>query len=169
MIPRSAASTLSRLARGFPVLALTGPRQSGKTTLARATFPHKPYLSLEDPDVRQLAESDPRGLLARFQEGAVLDEVQRAPGLFSYLQTQVDGDPRPGAWVLTGSQQFGRFSGMTQSLAGRVGLVQLLPFTLAELREAGRLDPDLDGVLAKGGYLPCSTGTWTRGIGLAPT
>ena len=154
MIPRVAETTLLRLARGFPVLALTGPRQSGKTTLAKVTFPGKPYLSLEDPDIRLLAEQDPRGLLARYADGAVLDEVQRAPALFSYLQTRVDEDPRPGTWVLTGSQQFGLLSGMTQSLAGRVGLVQLLPFALGELQAAGRLEGGLDGLLVRGAYPP---------------
>lgn len=154
MIPRAAEATLTRLARGFPVLVLTGPRQSGKTTLARAAFPGKAYLSLEDPDVRQLAESDPRGLLSQFQDGAVLDEVQRVPALFSYLQTRVDEDPRPATWVLTGSQQFGLLHGMTQSLAGRVGLVQLLPFAMGELRDAGRLGANLDELLVRGAYPP---------------
>lgn len=98
MIPRAAHDTLLRLARGFPVLALTGPRQTGKTTLAKAAFSEKPYLSLEDPDFRQIALEDPRGLLARYPQGAILDEVQRAPQLLSYLQTRVDADlaPRPG-------------------------------------------------------------------------
>ena len=154
MIPRAAHPTLQRLAKGFPVLAITGPRQSGKTTLAKAAFPDKPYLSLEDPDLRALAESDPRGLLSRFQDGAILDEVQRAPKLVSFIQTQVDSDLRPGFYVLTGSQQFGLLSGITQSLAGRVGLVQLLPFTMGELQAAGRLPPDLDELLFRGTYPP---------------
>jgi predicted AAA+ superfamily ATPase len=165
MIPRSAQETLSRLARGFPVLALTGPRQSGKTTLARLAFPGKPYLSLEDPDVRLLAETDPRGILAGFPDGAILDEVQRVPELFSYLQTRVDADQRPGTWLLTGSQQFGLFSEMTQSLAGRVGLVQLLPFSLEELNKAGRMPESLDELLVRGAYPPLydrdlSPGDW---------
>ncbi len=133
MLPRAAGPTLRRLARHYPVVALTGPRQSGKTTLARATFPRKPYTNLEDLDTREFAERDPRGFLGQFGAGAVIDEAQRAPGLFSYLQAAVDRDRRPGRFVLTGSQQFGLFSGITQSLAGRVGLVHLLPFTLAEL------------------------------------
>ena len=94
MIKRDSGRTLKRLARGFPIVAITGPRQSGKTTLARATFPKKPYLSLEDPDMRMMAEDDPRGLLSEFPDGVVLDEVQRTPGLFSYLQTIVDEDIR---------------------------------------------------------------------------
>jgi predicted AAA+ superfamily ATPase len=143
-----------RLAKGFPILALTGPRQSGKTTLARAAFPDKPYLSLEDPDIRLLAESDPRGLLAGYPAGAILDEIQRAPKLFSYLQTQVDEHLRPGAFVLTGSQQFGLLSGISQTLAGRVGLVQLLPFSLGELKSAGKLAEDLNQVMFQGAYPP---------------
>lgn len=154
MIARTAHGTLKRLARGFPVVAITGPRQSGKTTLAKASFPGKAYLSLEDPDIRQLAESDPRGLLSRCPDGAILDEIQRAPRLFSYLQTRVDEDLRPGAFVLTGSQQFGLLSGISQTLAGRAGLVQLLPFSLGELQSGGKLPEDLDEVLFRGAYPP---------------
>ena len=154
MIKRDAYHTLMRLASGFPVIAITGPRQSGKTTLAKMSFPHKPYLSLEDPDVRSLAEEDPRGLLSRFSDGAVLDEVQRAPQLFSYLQTHVDAHMRPGMFVLTGSQQFGLLSGLSQSLAGRVGLVQLLPFSVSELKAAKRLPVTIDELLFQGLYPP---------------
>jgi len=154
MIPRTAQETLLRLAKGFPVVAITGPRQSGKTTLARATFPQKPYLSLEDPDVRAAAESDPRGLMAAFPDGAILDEAQRAPQLFSYLQTKVDEQIIPGMFVLTGSQQFGLLSGITQSLAGRVGLIHLLPFAASELSAAGLLPGSLEELLVRGLYPP---------------
>ncbi len=154
MIARTAQETLIRLARGFPIIAITGPRQSGKTTLAKSTFPDKTYLSLEDPDVRFMAESDPRGLLSRFPDGAVLDEVQRVPGLLSYLQTHVDANLQPGAYVLTGSQQFGLLTGITQSLAGRVGMVQLLPFSLEELLKTDRLPVDLDETMFRGLYPP---------------
>lgn len=154
MIRRDAQQTLLRLARGFPIVAITGPRQAGKTTLARMAFPDKPYVSLEDPDMRTMAESDPRGLLSRFPDGAILDEAQRAPGLFSYLQTLVDSKIRPGMFVLTGSQQFGLLSGISQSLAGRVGLVQLLPFSISELAEARRLPKALDDLLFRGQYPP---------------
>ncbi|MBI4687645.1 MAG: ATP-binding protein [Nitrospirae bacterium] len=154
MINRNAHNALKRLARGFPVVTLTGPRQSGKTTLAKMAFPTKPYISLEDPDIRSMAEEDPRGLLSKFPDGAVLDEVQRAPHLFSYLQTHIDADMRPGMFVLTGSQQFGLLSGISQSLAGRVGMVQLLPFSISELKAAKRLPATLDELLFRGLYPP---------------
>ncbi len=154
MILRAAQSTLQTLAQGFPVLAITGPRQSGKTTLARSTFPDKPYVSLEDLDARAFAQEDPRGFLSRFGQGAIIDEAQRCPALFSYLQTRVDAQPRMGEFVLTGSQQFGLLSGITQSLAGRVGLVQLLPFSVQELQAAQVALPSLDEVLWRGLYPP---------------
>ena len=154
MISRAAQKALLRMAEGFPIVAITGPRQSGKTTLAKLTFPQKPYLSLEDPDVRSTAESDPRGLLAGFPNGAILDEAQRAPQLFSYLQTKVDEQIIPGMFVLTGSQQFGLLSGITQSLAGRVGLIHLLPFAASELSAAGQLPESLEELLVRGLYPP---------------
>ncbi len=136
MIPRQASTQIQALAQWYPVVAVTGPRQSGKTTLVKACFPGKPYVSLEDPDVRESALSDPRRFLGLYPGGAILDEVQRVPELFSYLQTVVDKDRRMGAWVLTGSQQFGLRSHISQTLAGRVGLLELLPFTLGELQAA---------------------------------
>ena len=154
MIKRTAQKTLLRMAKGFPIVAITGPRQSGKTTLAKMTFPSKPYLSLEDPDVRFTAESDPRGLLAGFPDGAILDEVQRAPKLFSYLQTKVDEKIIPGMFVLTGSQQFGLLSGISQSLAGRVGLIHLLPFDTSELLSVRKLPKSLEALLVRGLYPP---------------
>ncbi len=157
MIPRTAASTLLRLAKGFPVLAITGPRQTGKTTLARSTFPGKPCLSLEDPDIRALAAEDPRGLLSRYPAGAILDEVQRVPKILSYLQTQVDAHPQPGAFVLTGSQHLDLSSALTQSLAGRMGLLNLLSFSLGELQSAGDLLENLDDLLWRGLYPPLVT------------
>lgn len=154
MIQRNAQQTLLRLAKGFPIVAITGPRQSGKTTLAKRTFPQKPYLSLEDPDTRSIAESDPRGLLAGFSGGAILDEIQRVPQLFSYLQTHVDKNIVPGMFVLTASQQFGLLSGISQSLAGRVGMVHLLPFTTSELLSATKLPDSLDALMITGFYPP---------------
>lgn len=152
LIPRHAAAVLGQLARHYPVVAITGPRQSGKTTLARAAFPEKSYVSLEDLDVREFAMADPRGFLSQYPDGAVLDEAQRAPALFSYLQTLVDKEKRSGLFVLTGSQQFGLLSGISQTLAGRAGLVHLLPFTASEL--GARAPADLETLLWQGLYPP---------------
>ena len=144
MLARIASSTLLRLARGFPVLALTGPRQSGKTTLARAVFPDKPYVSLENLDEREFAQQDPRRFLARFPDGAILDEVQRCPSLFSWLQGIVDERKVMGDFVLTGSAQFDLIAGVSQTLAGRVGRVELLPLSIGELRQGGVLPESID-------------------------
>ncbi len=154
MIRRDAEDAIHSLLRGFPIVTITGPRQSGKTTLAKAVFPDKPYASLEDPDVRLAARDDPRSFLERFPDGAVLDEVQRCPEILSYLQSRVDADGRMGLYVLTGSQQFGLMSGITQSLAGRTAFVELLPFSLNELSRAGKLPDQINRMLHTGGYPP---------------
>lgn len=154
MIPRQAAPVLQKLALGYPILAITGPRQAGKTTLAQTTFPDKRYLSLEDPDQRAFAEEDPRAFLARLPQGAILDEAQRCPALFSYLQTRVDAEKKMGQFVLTGSQQFGLLSNITQTLAGRVGMVQLLPFSLQEMQRGELAIHDLDDLMWRGMYPP---------------
>ncbi len=154
MIQRHAEKTITSLLRGFPIVTVTGPRQSGKTTLARAVFKNKPYASLEEPDVRQAAIDDPRSFLARFPNGAVLDEVQRAPEILSYLQTLVDKDGRMGLYILTGSQQFGLMSGITQSLAGRTAFLELLPFAVPELSAADRLPASINDMLLTGCYPP---------------
>jgi len=154
MIARKALSTILELAKGYPFIALTGPRQSGKTTLSRAAFPDKPYVSLEDLDTREFAASDPRRFLARYPDGAILDEAQQSPELFSYLQTRADMDGRMGLYILTGSQQFGLLSGISQTLAGRVGMVQLLPFSSGELQGADKLPETLDKLLYAGSYPP---------------
>lgn len=130
---RQAQVAVERLRRSFRVVAITGPRQSGKTTLARMCFPEKPYVSFENIDVRHRAELDPHGFLAQFPDGAVLDEVQRLPGIFSYLQGLVDERQRMGDFVLTGSEQFGLRAGISQSLAGRVAHLELLPLSLSEI------------------------------------
>jgi predicted AAA+ superfamily ATPase len=138
MVARIIQPLFEQLARQYPVVTLTGPRQSGKTTLARTVFPEKPYVTLEDPDVRRYATEDPRGFLAAYRGGAILDEVQRTPDLTAYLQGLIDEDPAPGRFVLTGSQQFELMRGVTQSLAGRTAVLRLLPFSAAEV---ARLDP----------------------------
>lgn len=154
MITRTAEQTVQSLLLGFPIVTITGPRQSGKTTLAKAIFAAKPYVSLEDPDVRLAATDDPRSFLGRFPDGAVLDEVQRCPEILSYLQTLVDVDGRMGLFILTGSQQFGLLSDISQSLAGRTAFVELLPFSLDELLRSGMSPQSLDEMLTKGGYPP---------------
>lgn len=154
MIPRAVASVVRAHLLAFPIVTITGPRQSGKTTLARAVHADRPYVSLEDPDVRQSASEDPRGFLGRYRDGAVFDEVQRAPELLSYLQTQVDADGRRGLFLLTGSQQFGLMPGVTQSLAGRTAFIELMPFSQAELAEARIRPLGLDEALFHGGYPP---------------
>ena len=154
MIPRAALSTLHRLAKGFPVLCVTGPRQSGKTTLARMAFPDKPYLSLEDPDIARLAREDPRGLLDGYKDGLILDEAQVVPELFAYLKTAVDKDSSPGRYIVTLSQQFGLLAGVTESLAGRAAFVRLLPFSVSELAKAKVRPDDPFAAIVKGFYPP---------------
>ncbi|GHV36787.1 ATPase [Synergistales bacterium] len=151
-IARRAEKTIVNLSKGFPIVAITGPRQSGKTTLARHVFGDRPYVSLEDPDNREFAAVDPKGFLARFADGAVIDEAQRVPELFSWLQGIVDDNGRMGQFILTGSRQFGLVEGITQSLAGRVGEIKLLPLCVPELREAERNISDMDKILYEGFY-----------------
>lgn len=153
-IPRNAESRLQHFASGYPVVVVTGPRQSGKSTLVKHAFPEHPYVSLEDLDRREFAETDPRGFLNQFSGGAILDEAQRCPTLFPYLQTRVDERQQPGEFILTGSQQFGLLSGITQSLAGRAALLTLLPMTYGELERSGKIGRSLDKVLFDGAYPP---------------
>jgi hypothetical protein len=136
----------------MPAVAVTGPRQSGKTTLCRATFPELAYVSLEPLDTREFAAQDPRGFLGTYGNGAIIDEVQRVPALFSYLQEEIDRDGSPGRFVLTGSQQFGLSAGISQSLAGRIALLQLLPLGLEELRRFPKPPTDLWSTVWAGGY-----------------
>jgi predicted AAA+ superfamily ATPase len=134
MIQRVAKEKLIELASYFKVVSVIGPRQSGKTTLVRTVFPDKPYVSLENLDVRNFAETDPRGFLSTYEDGAIFDEVQRVPALFSYLQEIVDNTKDKGVFILTGSNNFLLQESITQSLAGRIGYLTLLPFSLAELK-----------------------------------
>ena len=133
MITRDITEELVRSAAEYPVVTILGPRQSGKTTLARMTFPDKPYFSLEDPDVRVAAETDPRGFLGQMKGGGILDEVQRLPALLSYVQGMVDKDRRRGRFILTGSHQPQLHEAISQSLAGRTAMLTLWPFSLHEL------------------------------------
>lgn len=132
-IQRDSAALFRQLLSQYPAVTLTGPRQSGKSTLARSECAHLPYVTLEDPDIRRFALEDPRGFLAGYAQGAIFDEIQRAPELPSYLQGMIDADPQPGKFVLTGSQQFELMRSVTQSLAGRSAILRLLPMSLSEL------------------------------------
>lgn len=152
MIERLLQPRLLDLATRYPVLTLTGPRQSGKTTLSRMAFPKLPYVSLENPAQREFAEEDPVAFFARYKDGCIIDEVQRVPQIFSYLQGMVDEDPTPGRFLLTGSQNLALVGGVTQSLAGRTTLTELLPLSLAEIRRFPDPPADLDTILWQGGY-----------------
>ncbi|MCC6281196.1 MAG: ATP-binding protein [Saprospiraceae bacterium] len=146
MISRQITPAISELLRYYPIVSLSGPRQSGKTTLLRWQFPDLPYVSLEDPDERRFALSDPRRFLDSYPKGAILDEVQQVPELFSYLQTRVDTDKNL-RFLLSGSQNFLLMEKVTQSLAGRVGLLNLLPLSWSEMPVA-----DLHAWMWKGGF-----------------
>ena len=151
MIDREIAPHLVRLFGQYPFVTVTGPRQCGKTTLCRSVFADLDYANLEAPHVREFAEADPRGFLAQFRDGAVLDEIHRVPDLLSYLQVLGDEEGRNGLFVLTGSEQFGLTGAVSQSLAGRTAMLRLLPFSLAECRAAGA-SSRIDDVLYAGCY-----------------
>ena len=136
MIQRTIQVQLKKLAAMYPVVTITGPRQSGKTTLAKTTFPDYRYVSLENFDVRQMAEADPKGFLKSYAAPVILDEIQRVPALLSYIQTIVDENKSSGQYILTGSHQPQLGQGVSQSLAGRTGILQLLPFSISELASA---------------------------------
>lgn len=151
MIPRDIAPVLKDLFQRYPFVTVTGPRQSGKTTLCRETFPHLTYINLEAPDGRDFAERDPRGLLNQIGSGAILDEIQRVPGFLSYLQVWADERRENSLCVLTGSEQFKLSDAISQSLAGRTAPLRLLPFSLAERRRA-RPHESVDELLHRGFY-----------------
>lgn len=152
MIHRDLAPKLVQAAAQAPAVTLTGPRQSGKTTLCREVFPRHPYVSLESPDERAFATDDPRGFLARFPEGAVLDEIQRVPSLPSYLQGVIDDNPTHGRWILTGSQNLALLQAVSQSLAGRTEVHHLLPLAYGETTRFAQHPTDLEETLFAGGY-----------------
>lgn len=151
MIKRTIQPVLVDLARRYPVVTITGPRQSGKTTLCRKVFPTLKYANLEAPDVRRFAIEDPRGFLAGHSGGVILDEIQRVPDLLSYIQTIVDEDKKPGQFILTGSQQFEVLNTISQSLAGRTALLKLLPLSLAEIKQIHPPE-NIDRLLLTGFY-----------------
>ena len=140
MIERIAKQTLLRLAQQFPVVAVTGPRQSGKSTLVQETFPDKRYVTMDDSSARELASSSPRDFLRAFKDGVIIDEAQKVPELFDALKLIVDKDEyTPGKYILTGSSQFKLKKNIKESLSGRIGIVNLLPLSIAELKLHGNL------------------------------
>lgn len=141
-IQRTIALHIQEMAQYFPIISLTGPRQAGKTTLLRTLFPQYEYISLEAPDMRQFAQEDPRRFLKRYSQFVIIDEAQRVPELFSYLQTKVDEDKIMGQYILSGSQNFLLLESISQSLAGRVAICRLFPFTLDELQPHFTLSAD---------------------------
>ncbi len=150
-VHRHIETILGQVVRQYPIITITGPRQSGKTTLVRHLFPDKHYVSLENPDQREMALNDPRAFLKSIESGAILDEIQRAPLLLSYLQELVDTTPQPGRFILTGSNQFMMLDKITQSLAGRTVILKLLPFSIAEIK-AVTTDFTTDAFLYHGFY-----------------
>ena len=154
MIKREAYDAVLRLAGQFPVVAITGPRQSGKTTLAKMAFPQKRYVSLDDKNMREIAKANPRDFLKAFPDGAIIDEAQKVPEIFDAIKLVVDNNPyEPGKYILTGSSQFRLKENITDSLAGRIGLIRLLPFSISELKNAGQLSNDAYDY-AWGGFYP---------------
>lgn len=155
MIKRKAYDALERLAKQFPVVAITGPRQSGKTTLAQAAFPQKRYVSMDDKNLREIARSNPGDFLKAFPEGAVIDEAQKVPELFDAIKLVVDNDEySPGKYILTGSSQFRLRENISDSLAGRIGIIKLLPFSIEELKEENLLTEDAYDYVFNGFYPP---------------
>ena len=150
MIAREAEAEILLLAAHFKAVAIVGPRQSGKTTLTRALFPNKPYVNVENPDIRNFATEDPRGFLSQYRGGAIFDEAQRVPELFSYLQQILDETSEKGLFIITGSNNFLLQESISQSLAGRVGYLNLLPLSIREIH--GVSSVNLNNLLLRGGY-----------------
>lgn len=152
MIQRDISNIARTLFKMYPILAITGPRQSGKTTLVKNLFPDLDYVTLEDIDTRILAKNDPRGFLSNYPNGAIFDEVQQAPDLFSYLQSAVDEKNKPSQFVLSGSQNFLLMENISQSLAGRVALLKLLPLSQSELQSAKLFFETSEDAMFTGSY-----------------
>ena len=152
MIQRDLKKRLFQLSQTMPVVTVTGPRQSGKTTLCRSCFPNFPYTNLELPETRLLATDDPRKFLSQFPDGVIIDEVQNCPELLSYIQVLVDENSRPGRWILTGSQNLLLLESVSQSLAGRTGILNLLPLSYNEVLRFDNHPSELNDTLLTGGY-----------------
>lgn len=155
MIERTAKNALLRLASQFAVIGITGPRQSGKSTLAKMAFPEKRYISFDDKTVRELAAANPTDFLLAFPDGAIIDEAQKVPEIFDAVKYHVDrGTFTPGKYILTGSNQFNLKQNMTDSLAGRAAFLKLLPFSIGELKDSNLLNDNVYETIFKGFYPP---------------
>lgn len=152
MIPRAITDTLRHFAKKYPVVTLTGPRQSGKSTLLRHAFSDYAYVSLEDPDVLMQMKEDTRLFLRQYPDKTIIDEAQRHPALFSYLQTHVDEAGKEGMYLLSGSHNFLLMESISQTLAGRTAVLQLLPFSLGEIRNHAPAFPGFEQYLFTGSY-----------------
>ena len=154
MIERTLKIKLLNIINKYPIVTLTGPRQSGKSTLLKTSFPTYQYISLEDPDIRLFATEDPRGFLATYPDKTIIDEAQRVPELFSYIQTHVDKENKEGMYLLAGSHNFLLMESINQSLAGRTAILSLLPFSHHEMQKGNILPTTIDEDIYKGAY-PC--------------
>ena len=152
MIKRTLQTKLLELIKKYPIVTLTGPRQSGKSTLLQHSFPDYKYVSLEDPDMHLFATDDPRGFLATYPDKTIIDEAQRVPSLFSYIQTHTDKEGREGMYLLAGSHNFLLMESINQSLAGRTAVLKLLPFSHTEMKDSGILPRSVDEEIFKGSY-----------------
>ncbi len=152
MIQRELTAKLLQLSKKFPIISVIGARQTGKTTLVKSVFPDYKYISLEDLDIREFALNDPRGFLKTYKNKIILDEIQRSPGIFSYLQTHVDSSKEVGQFILTGSQNFLLMEKISQSLSGRVGILKLMPLSLKELSDYGKNYTEYEEYIFNGMY-----------------